>query len=276
MSARLTGRPRKELQARRRYVGLTQETLAWAIGATPTSVAGWEQGRCHPTVRFRQPLAEALQVTLPELDRLLDPEAPLVLDGHRVPAWLDHYTSLEQAAAILRAFELVVVHALLQTKAYAFSVARASYLPLTDEQVSERVGVRMARQAVLERQPEPLDLAVVLAEPALREVVGGRDVMAGQLDHLLKVAGRSNVDLRVLPADGRVACAAFGSFKILTKPGAVDPFMVCAEDLTGFRYHESPHAVEMHLALFEHLQSIALSPAQSIDLIRTTKESHYP
>ena len=71
----------------------------------------------------------------------------------------------------------------------------------TEEEVERWVRVRLARQAVLDREPDPLRLSVVLDEAVLRRVAGDREVMAEQIDHLVMMAERPNVDIRVLPLD---------------------------------------------------------------------------
>ena len=49
----------------------------------------------------------------------------------------------------------------------------------------------------------PLKLWAVVDEAALRRVVGGRDVMRGQLDHLANIIKAPNVTLQVISFDGR-------------------------------------------------------------------------
>lgn len=79
---------RSKLVARRRQQGLSQEGLAQALTAlrtdgdrrpvATTTVAAWEKGASTPRPWWRRPLAQALDVTLDELDELLvtDSSAP--------------------------------------------------------------------------------------------------------------------------------------------------------------------------------------------------------
>jgi transcriptional regulator with XRE-family HTH domain len=261
--------PRNRLAARRKARGFTQESLAHTLEVTTSTVAHWEQGTSTPMARHRRPLAGKLDVSLTELDRLLDTTRGSAPDGHAVNGWLGHFASLEQGASQIRAFEPVVVPGLLQIRDYATAVESVNHVPVTDDEVSRRVEVRMARQRVLVRQPNPLELFAVLDESVLHRMTGGPVVMSAQLDHLADVAQWPNVDLRVVPLDGRVHCAAFGAFQLLTSPGSTAPYMACAEDLSGVRYHDAQHAVDAHAELFEHLSSVALAPAESLDLIHT-------
>jgi transcriptional regulator with XRE-family HTH domain len=68
---------RDGLRARRRTLGLSQEDLAARLRAgtqtvAVSTVARWERGETTPRSWHRRPLAEALDVSLAELDRLLE------------------------------------------------------------------------------------------------------------------------------------------------------------------------------------------------------------
>ncbi len=264
---------RERLAARRRAQGMTQEQLAQALDVTTSTVAHWEQGKSTPRAWHRRPLADRLEVSLGELERLLDVNGQVALDGHPVPAWLGHLASLEQAASEIWAYEPTVVHGLLQTAAYATAVESIGPRPATVEEVARRVETRMSRRAVLDRRPDPLQLAVVLDESVLRRRAGDRDVMDAQLDHLAEMAQRPNVDLQVLPLDAGVFSAAFGAFKVLTSPGVPDPYMACVEDRAGPHYLDRPHEIEAHTVLFRYLAGVALPPDASLDLIHVVKET---
>ncbi len=67
-------RGQDKLAARRRAVGHTQESLAEVLDVAVSTVARWEQGAGCPLPALRRPLAEALSVSLEDLDRLLSGE----------------------------------------------------------------------------------------------------------------------------------------------------------------------------------------------------------
>lgn len=85
----------------------------------------------------------------------------------------------------------------------------------------------------------------------------------------------TNVDLYMLPLEAGQHSAAFGAFTMIASPGATAPQIVCVEDRTGIRYLEGPHAVDAHVAVFEHLCAYSLSPAESVDAIRTISKGKY-
>jgi transcriptional regulator with XRE-family HTH domain len=258
---------RVQLAARRKAAGYSQEGLAHKIGVTVSAVSRWELGTSTPRANLRRPLAAALDLSPPELEHLLFVERQdLSLDGHALPPGLTLFAALEQKARRMEVYQGVCVHPLLQTRAYATVVEGACHDLGADGEKHERVARRLARQEVLFREPDPLDLVCVLDEAAIRRVVGGQEVMAEQIEHLLKLAAMAQIDLRVLPFDVRAVCAA-GTFALLTPFGHQRPTIACAETSVGLAYHEGAHALAQHLSLFEHLQSMSLSPAESVELI---------
>lgn len=265
---------RQLLKARRTALGLSQVELAERADIPLGTLRDWEQGRVVPYPSRRPRLASALRITLSELDTYFH-DGAVAPNGHSAPSWLGHLASLEQGAAKVWTFEPVVVHGLLQTPEYATAVERADVVPRTDEGVSERVAVRMARQGVLTRCPEPLLLSVVLDESVLYRPAGSNEVMAGQLRHLVEASEQPNIDLRILPLNAGVFSAAFGSFTVLTAPDESEPNMACVEDRAGGHYLDRQPDLDAHVYLFERLAELALPPAETRDLIVATNQERY-
>jgi transcriptional regulator with XRE-family HTH domain len=268
---------RHRLKARREQQGLTQEQLALSIGVATSTYREWERGLSTPRVGFRPRLAAQLDVSLVEIDGYLNENGSSVAPPNRqaVPTWLTLYASLEQGASHLWTFQPMTVHALLQTPAYARAVEQVGPRPTTDEAVTRRVELRLARQGVLTRAPDPLQLSVVLDESVLLRVTGGPTVMAEQLAHLVAMARHPNIELRLLPLDAGVHAASFGAFTLLASPGAVMAQMACVTDRTGVRYLEGAHAVDAHVEVFDHLCDHSLSHSDSVEVIRTTAKERY-
>ena len=239
------------------------------------SVARWEQGASTPLARHRRPLAKALEITMHELEQLINGNPVTAAPGHVVPPWLDHYASLEQAAGRLETFEPISMPGLLQTKDYACAVMNSSHRPVPPNVVEARVQARMDRQAVLGREPQSLELVAVIDESVLHRVTGSRMVMVEQLHHVLDLTQRPNICLQIVPtASSGLHSASFGSFRLFTSLGATSPFMACTEDLTGFNYLDRSDAIDAHAELFEHLRAIALAPDKSAELLEKTAESY--
>jgi len=268
---------RQELAQRRREQGFTQETMALKLGVSPTTYRDWERGIAMPRAGFRPRLARHLNLSLSEVSRLLenDTSRPRVANGLAVPEWLGHRAALEQGAAAIWSYEPVAVPGLLQTRGYATAVEEADPELVPSEVIDHRVKARQARQQVLTRQPDPLDLSVILDESVLHRVAGDRAVMRGQLSQLATFAVRPNIELRVLSLDSGVFLAAFGAFSVFTSPQSTEPYMACVEDAGGPHYLDRAPDVSTHVALFRSMCEVALSPTESLELIRTIAKERY-
>lgn len=265
--------PRQRLRARRKQLGLNQVDVAKALGVAVETYASWERGRNLPRDGFRPALARKLDVSLAQVDYLLDltPKAPV---GFTVPETLDHYASLEQGARRLWAFQPLVTPGLLQTREYAEAVERSHPEHGTNDDIARSVNLRIERQGVLDRHPDPLRLSVVLDEAALHRVAGGHLVMAGQLAHLLAVTGRESVELQVLPFSASDFTTAFGAFSLIASRGDT-PTLAFTENANGLRYLNQAHEIAAHMELFDHLAKAALPTSESTDLIRTVFKERY-
>jgi transcriptional regulator with XRE-family HTH domain len=87
----VVGRKRERLAERRKAMGLSQERLAEAVGVDASTVARWERGETEPLAVYRPRLAEALNVSLEELGRLLTGHG----SGRAAPAYVAPYGPVE-------------------------------------------------------------------------------------------------------------------------------------------------------------------------------------
>jgi transcriptional regulator with XRE-family HTH domain len=178
---------------------------------------------------------------------------------------------LEEEARAMRTYQQELVPGLLQTPDYARSVFRAGWPSSTAQQVDRWVEVRMERQEVLARSdPAPPRLHVVLSEGALRRPVGGREVMRGQLEHLLGPRDRANVTIQVLPFDAGVHPAMVGPFTMMTFPDPDDLGIVYVENATGGLFLEEPAELRAYDEIWSALQASALSPDDSQAFLKST------
>jgi len=183
-----------------------------------------------------------------------------------LPAWLDALVGLEDAASQIRAYEVQFVPGLLQTEAYAGGVIMLRYS--NPREIGRRVALRMERQTVLDR-PDPPSLGVVLDEALLRRAIGGSRAMREQLKHLIEMSERPNVTIQVIPFQAGGHAAAGGAFSLLHFAENDLPDVVYLEQLTGAQYLDNPDTVVGYRAVMEELSSASLSPASSIELIRS-------
>ncbi|MEO3850229.1 helix-turn-helix transcriptional regulator [Streptomyces sp. B8F3] len=188
---RAFGRQQKILRER---IGVTQPQLAGRIGYSEYLVGAVEQGRRIPRPEYVDQVDVALdaggllKVAKPELLRV------------RYPAFFEDFAALEKEAVELQVYDSQVINGLLQTEEYARAVMGARRPPASEDTIQQRVAARLDRQAIFDRQPPPL-LSFVLEEAVLRRPIGGKEVLRGQLEHLILIGRRPHVEIQVMPTD---------------------------------------------------------------------------
>ncbi|MFC9744365.1 helix-turn-helix domain-containing protein [Streptomyces niveus] len=193
--------------------------------------------------------------------------------GDAVPSWFSVYVGLEQAASNLHTYQGEFIPGLLQTPEYATALSRVT--PDQDHgEIPRQVDVRMRRQQLLTESKAP-DFWAVIHQSALMHVIGGRQVMAGQLERMLDIGQQRNVTVQVLPYDAG-AYPTTGPFTVLGFPEQEDPDVVYREGLTDSVYLELPADVRIYTKAFDHFRALALSPQRSVALIRSSLEEHSP
>lgn len=121
-----------------------------------------------------------------------------------------------------------MVHGLLQTEAYIRTVMTSVRRRQHPRQIDRAVELRLQRQKVLTRA-DPVKLWCILNEPVISRLIGGPEVMRGQLARLLEVSEWPYVTLQVLPLSSGVHPALNGPFCILEFPERSDPDVVYSE-----------------------------------------------
>jgi hypothetical protein len=183
------------------------------------------------------------------------------------------FVGLEQGAAQIQSYEAQLVPGLLQTREYADAVARRGTAERAEDVIERHVELRMTRQAVLHREPDPLRLWAVLDEAVLRRVVGSPTIMRDQLRHLAEMASHPKITVQVVPyTHGAHPGMAAGPFHVLRFPWPTDPGVICVEHRSGGVYLEQPHEIDAHTVAFEHLCVLALSPDESATMIQNVAE----
>ncbi|MCF2531788.1 helix-turn-helix transcriptional regulator [Yinghuangia sp. KLBMP8922] len=169
---------------------------------------------------------------------------------------------LEADVSTLRIFHPSMVVGLFQTEDYATSVIQGGRVGPLDDERRTKVRVRLERQRVLTREV-PLEVRAVLGEGALRQMVGGADVMRTQLLHLVEVAQMPTVTIQVLPFSAGAYPGGPLPFLIYGFPPPSGLEVVTLEYLTGHLYLENPDETDHFARVFEELRAVALSPLES-------------
>lgn len=180
------------------------------------------------------------------------------------------FIGLEAVASGLDAFEPMIINGLLQTEAYARELITYHASITLGVDVEKSVTLRKRRQAVITREANPAHLWCVVEEQALRRPVGDPTVMIGQLDHLLTMTGRPNVNLQVIPHEVGVHPSLKGAFFLLRFDD--DGRVAYEETRRSAYYYDSPEAVEDYEKVMNHLRHLALSPKRSRALIAKVRK----
>ncbi len=186
--------------------------------------------------------------------------------GDILPSWFQTYLGLEEAATLIRTYEVQFVPGLLQTEDYARAVITHGNPGAPAEEIERRVGLRMKRQQLLTRAGAP-QLWAVVDEAALRRLMGSPAVMAAQLEHLIKASELSNVTLQVLPFHVGAHAAEAGAFTILRFPEPDLPDVVYTEQLTGALYLDKRDDVDAYMAAVDRLSVESAPPRSTVEIL---------
>ncbi len=174
-------------------------------------------------------------------------------------------SKLEGQAVDFRMYTIFCLHGLLQTEEYARALM-STHRPLYRQEELERyVAIRIGRQRVLHRLPAP-EFSFVMEEWALRRQIGGRAVMARQLEHLLEVGDMPNVEIQVMPTANARHPGLSGSLAILKFPDGSAAGR--SEDLNGSRPTTDPKMLRLLELRHGIIRGQALTPAESRDFIQ--------
>ena len=107
----------------------------------------------------------------------------------------------------------------------------------------------------------------MIDEAVIRRVVGGAEVMRGQLRYLADSAQQGNTTIQVVPYRAGAHAGTTGPFVILDFPEPTDPAMVYVETLAGDINLEERSDVNRYTLAFDRLRAASLHPDDSVQLI---------
>ncbi|MET9131122.1 helix-turn-helix domain-containing protein [Streptomyces antibioticus] len=263
-----------QLRRLREARGITREAAGYSIRASESKISRMELGRVSFKTRDVEDLLTLYGIT-DDTERQalvgLAREANVAGWWHSysdvLPNWFPTYVGLEGAASLLRAYEVQFVHGLLQTEAYAHAVVGRGMRGASAADIDRRVALRLERQKYLVAENAP-DFHIVLDEAALRRPYGDREVMRGQLQHLIDISERPNVRLQVMPFSFGGHSGESGAFTILSFPDADLQDVVYLEQLTSALYLDKREDVSQYEQALKELQQDSPGPDESRDLLR--------
>jgi transcriptional regulator with XRE-family HTH domain len=266
-------------EVRERAAGTTEE-ISELLRIDPSTVSRYETGHVRPPWPSMQAMLGHYQATAEDRSKATElwEDAGQRAIRLTVPTGSSKaFRSLlraESEAATMRVLSTVAIHGQLQTREYARAI-HASGHRLWEHvtQVEHFVTARLKRQKRL-TGPNPLHLHVVLDEVVIRRTVGGPEVMAEQLAHLLKVGQEDNVTLQVIPFSAGVYGTMSGGCTIIGY-GEDEDYQpaVYVEHTVGGEWVEDRADVQRFELMFGDVAETALEPDDSAELIRSAMKA---
>ncbi|MFP8959941.1 helix-turn-helix domain-containing protein [Streptomyces nanhaiensis] len=254
-----------ELQRKRENKGLTQAQLGEMVVISPQMIAHFEAGRRKPRPEDACRIDQALGTDgfFERMRRSLD-------EGR----FADHFAAaaeMEKLACVIKTYGASLVPGILQTEAYARAVFRAGTPVYTHKDVERRVTNRMERARILDDPNSPV-LWTLLDESILRRPIGGRGVIAEQLEHVAEMGRSGRVRVHVLPFSTG-AHALLESMVTLMRFTDAPP-VAYVEGLRTGRVMDDPDMVEACQSAYDLALGDALSSEESLALLEAVSEEY--
>jgi transcriptional regulator with XRE-family HTH domain len=264
------------LRRKREAAGVTREQAGEAIRASPAKISRIELGRVGFKERDVGDLLTLYGVRdAAERAQFLDLARQANTPGwwHRyadlLPSWFETYLGLEQAASMIRTYEVQFVPGLLQTREYARAVTRLGHSDALE--IERRVELRMKRQQLL-TGPDAPTLWAVIDEAALRRPLVGPEHTRAQLDHLIEMSELPHISLQVAPFNYGGHAAAGGGFAILRFAAPDLPDVVYMEQLTSALYLDKRADVDHYAAVMDRLCAQVEPPDRTAKILTAIRD----
>jgi transcriptional regulator with XRE-family HTH domain len=268
----------QELRRLREQKNMTAEQVAERLLVSQSKISRLENGRRSISQRDVRDLCGVYEV---EDERVVESLMQMAKDSRQQGWWhafgdipYSVYIGLETDAESLRVYEPQIIPGLLQTHGYAEAVISGALPESTATDIDKRVSVRTRRQDRIKDEERPLRLWAVIDEGALRRVVGNKQLMIQQLEHLVEQSHLPHVTVQVLPFEMGAHPGISGHYAILEFPDTSDSSVVYIEGVTSDLYLEKAQDVAKYSVMYEHLRAQALNVEQTREFISDIAKSY--
>ncbi|WP_426364387.1 helix-turn-helix domain-containing protein [Streptomyces sp. E-08] len=268
----------QELRKLREAKNMTAEQVAERLLVSQSKISRLENGRRSISQRDVRDLCGVYEV---EDERMVDSLMQMAKDSRQQGWWhafgdipYSVYIGLETDAESLRMYEPQIIPGLLQTHSYAEAVISGALPESTPADIEKRVQVRTRRQERIRDEERPLRLWAVIDEGALHRIVGNRQLMVEQLEHLIEQSHLPHVTVQVLPFEMGAHPGISGQYSILEFPDTSDSSVVYIEGVTSDLYLEKAQDVGKYSVMYEHLRAQALNVDQTREFISKMAKKH--
>ena len=247
----------------RRDAGLSGVELAQRAGWLPSKVSKIEHGKQTPAEDDLRAWCEHCHARdeLPDLIAAVRSIETQFAEWRRIMRSgtrrrQQASATVYERARLFRIYEPAVVPGLLQTRGYAVAVLSSfiDFVRVPDD-AQEGATARLERQKVLTHGDRRFHM--VLGEQALHTNVGGREVMTGQLEHLLAALMLPRLRLGIIPSGAPYRVPLNNGFWILDE--ALVQFDTYSAELSLVR----PDEIALYGRAFERLAALAVYGAEA-------------
>ncbi|RCV56666.1 helix-turn-helix domain-containing protein [Marinitenerispora sediminis] len=255
----------REIRTLRIRSGMTQAQVAKEMQMVPSHISAWECGTRGMTGKQAEKLDRALNTSGVIARAWAKAHAPDPL-----PVWYEEVEQLERRVTELREYQPQLIPGLIQIEDYARAVYREGAPWITPTDRERRVRSRLQRQHILEKEAPPL-VSMVVEASVIQRAIGGQKVLKEQLTHVLGLIEREAIRFQVMAPDAECHPGASGPFRIYT---FVDtPQVASAEYMGGEMTLDDTMKIQQCATIFGVLQSEALSPRASSELVRKVRDN---
>jgi hypothetical protein len=185
---------------------------------------------------------------------------------HLTPG-LRQLLQFEAEATVFRAYQPFLIPGVVQTPTMAEYVLDWFDKTLSDEDRKVRFDVRMMRaKRIIDDEDAPTYL-LLLDEGVLSREVGGRAIMADQLEFVAEVAQRPNVHIRIVKLAEGATVGMLGPFTVLDLSDDPADAVLYRESYTTDQIAHDPATVAYYRARFEGMWPRCYDEADSLRLI---------
>jgi transcriptional regulator with XRE-family HTH domain len=251
----------------RRDAGLSGTELARLTGWQPSKVTKIEHGRQTPSEADLRTWCEHCRALseLPDLIAAVRSIETQFAEWRRIMRSgtrrrQEASAAVYERARLFRIYEPQVIPGLLQTRDYAVSVL-LTFIDFVraPQDAEEGADARIERQRVLTHGDRRFHM--LLGEQCLHTNVGGADVMAGQLEHLLGLLKLPRVRIGVVPFDAPYRVPLNNGFWLMDD--ALVQFDTYTAELSLIR----PDEIALYSRAFERLAALAVYGAEARAMI---------
>ncbi len=257
-----------EIRGHRESAGINTRGLAAALDMSSHSVISrWERGARVPSPEMVSAVCTVLSVSGSERDRLVDmareaanePTNSVSVGSAGEQDQLSALLEYERNATTITNVAPVLIPGPVQAPDYARAILGG--VPQTDKMVS----LRMGRREVITRRRNPARYHAYLLESVLHQPVCPSEAHRDQLEYLVELGRRDNIDIRVIPSATGFTPAHAGPFVLLEFERAA--LVVHLEHHRSSAFLRDEGDVQAFLDAREDIDQVAMSPDHSTKLI---------